>query len=202
MREARVEPSFMKVPRYHWATCINVNERVVHGIPSKQVVFRDGDLVSVDLGVYHLGFHTDSSFSVVVGQGKGETIRFCQAGWQALNKTIAVTKTGNRIYDLSEAIETTLREAGYTPVRALVGHGVGRSLHEEPMIPGFVSQPREQTLEIQEGLVLAIEVIYSAGSGEIKVAKDGWTISTLDAKIAGLFEETVALTSRGPLVLT
>lgn len=195
------EASFKMVPGYHWATCINVNSGLVHGIPTEKVVFKKGDLVSVDLGIFYQGFHTDSSFSLGI-KTDSKIENFLRAGKLALQRAIAVCRPGKRIYDISEAIETTIETAGYTPVRALVGHGVGRSLHEDPQIPCFLPGKKEESLMITEGLVLAIEVMYTMGKPDVVLENDGWTISMADGKIAALFEETVAVTSRGPLVLT
>ncbi len=195
------EPSFKKVEGYSWATCINLNDGIVHGIPKKEMMFKDGDIVSVDCGVYYRGFHTDSSFSVAIGTNKGVN-KFLEVGKQALKNAINEAKVGNRIYDISNAMSQTLKASGLNPVRALVGHGVGRELHEEPQIPCFVSGKREYSPIIEDGYVLAIEAMYTEGSGDLVLESDGWTISTSDGKISGLFEETVAITKNGPLILT
>jgi methionyl aminopeptidase len=193
------EPSFMKVPRYHWATCINVNDGLVHGIPTSDVVFKKGDKVSVDIGLYYKGFHTDTSFSMDIDPNP-ELEKLLATGEATIKKAIAEVKIGNHIVDISRAIETNIEKGGYHVIRALVGHGVGRELHEEPAIPGFVtSRPGP---EIKEGMVLAIEVMYTQGSPELVLENDGWTISVRDAKIAALYEETVAVTRHGPFVLT
>lgn len=195
-------PSFKMVPNYHWATCVNVNEGVVHGIPKKKIVFKKGDVVSVDVGFFYRGFHTDTSFSVALG-GSEKIKKFLQTGILALKRSIAKAQPGARIYDLSFEIERTLKKEGYSPVRALVGHGIGRNLHEGPEIPGFVDKIRRQeTPEILPGATLAIEVIYTMGSPDVKLSDDGWTILTSDGKISALFEDTVLVTEKGPLVLT
>ena len=194
-------PSFKMVPGYSWTTCINVNKGVVHGIPRKDIVFKKNDLVSVDLGMFFRGFHTDTSFSLVIGRNP-EKEKFLEVGRKALDLAIDNTRAGRRIFDISKAIEETLNKAGYRPVRSLFGHGVGRKLHEEPQIPGFVYACREDTPEIKVGMVLAIEVIYVMGREQLVLEKDGWTISTADGKISALFEETVAVTPQGPLVIT
>lgn len=199
--EEGARPSFKTVPGYNWATCVNVNAGLVHGIPTRQVVFKKGDVVSMDLGVYDQGFHTDTSFSVGI-ELDAETEDFLQVGRQALKKAIEVCRTGKRIYDISEAIQTTVEAAGFSPIRALVGHGIGRTLHQEPQIPCFVSGKKKDSLKLETGLVLAIEVMYAQGKPEVFLGKDGWTISMRDGKIAALFEETVAVTKHGPLVLT
>ncbi len=194
-------PSFKKVPKYHWSTCVNVNEGLVHGIPKKEVVFKKGDVVSVDVGMYYKGFHTDTSFTKQVGSDK-ETKEFLETGTKALKAAIDKARAGNRIYDISNAIDKTVSEKGYSPIKALVGHGVGRELHEEPQIPCFVFGKKLRSPEIPEGAVLAIEVMYAKGAPDVAISPDGWTILMADGKISALFEETVAITSRGPLVLT
>ena len=194
------EASFKMVKDYKWCTCINVNDGVVHGIPHPSIVFKKGDVVSIDVGLFYKGFHTDTSVSLVIG---GPDSKFLTAGRQALNAGISKAKKGKRIYDISEAIEDVLVANGYTPIRALVGHGVGRELHEDPQIPCLARGPRQISPEIKKGAVFAIEVMYAEGSGDVYIdASDGWTIATKDGKMSALFEETVAITDDGPLVLT
>ncbi|HEX6977008.1 MAG TPA: type I methionyl aminopeptidase [Patescibacteria group bacterium] len=196
------ESSFKKVPGYSWSTCINVNDGVVHGIPRKDVVFKEGDVVSVDLGVYYKGFHTDTALTVVVGKMDSQKQFFLEAGKRADNAGIKVVKEGRTVGDISEAIEESLKKAGLKPIKSLTGHGVGRELHEAPSIPNFVSGSPDERVVLKKGMVLAVEVMYTAGQGEITMDKDGWTLRTRDGKIAGLFEETVAITGHGPIVLT
>jgi methionyl aminopeptidase len=195
------KPSFMMVPGYKWATCVNVNEGLVHGIPKKRIVFKKGDVVSVDIGFYYKGFHTDTSVTKGLAVD-AKTKKFLATGEVALKKAIKAAKVGNKIVDISEAIETTVKANDYTPIRALVGHGVGRALHEGPQIPCFTGGKKEKSPEILPGMVLAIEVMYGLGSPEVELGSDGWTISMRDAKIAALYEETVAITKHGPFVLT
>lgn len=198
--EVGAQASFMKVPGYKWATCINVNDGVVHGIPAPELVFKDGDLVSVDVGLYFKGFHTDTSFSLLLGKNR-ELEKFLEVGKNSLNNAIKRAKPGRKLGDISEAIERTLLLGGYRPIEALVGHGIGRELHEDPMIPGFTGY-RGENFPLKEGVVLAIEVMYTMGESEVKTDSDGWTIRTKDGKISALFEETVAVTKGGPLILT
>jgi len=195
------EASFKMVPGYSWATCININEGLVHGIPKENVVFAKGDVVSVDVGMFYKGFHTDTSFTKAV-EPDGETKKFLEAGEQALKRAIAEVRPGRRIFDISLAIQNTVEKAGYAPIKVLTGHGVGRELHEEPKITCFASGERAKSPEITVGMTLAIEVMYTMGDPQVEISKDGWTISMRDGKISALFEETVAVTSRGPLVLT
>lgn len=201
IKKAGGEASFKMVEGYSWATCINVNEGLVHGIPKESVVFKKGDLVSVDLGMYYKGFHTDTSFSIAI-EVAPDVKKFLEVGVSALKKAIDKAQAGNRIFDISLAIQETVEEAGFSPIRALTGHGVGKELHEEPQIPCFVAGSRESSPEIKPGMTLAIEVMYAQGKPDVELAQDGWTISVRDGKIAALFEETVAVTPHGPLVLT
>lgn len=196
------EASFKRVAGYHHATCINVNEVVVHGIPGdrKLVV---GDKVGIDVGLYYKGFHTDAAVTVAVGKADPKLEKFLGVGRQALKRAIEQARPGKRVWDISEAMQKVIEEAWYSPVKALTGHGVGRELHEEPAIPCFVVGRRENSPKIVPGMVLAIEVMYNAGGAEVAYENDdGWTIATADGKISGLFEETVAITSSGPKVLT
>jgi len=195
------KPSFMMVPGYRWATCVNVNAGLVHGIPKSEVVFKKGDLVSIDLGIYYKGFHTDSSFSLGISPSP-EIERFLTVGEKALGVAIEAAKPGNKIFDISQAIQETIERAGYSPIKALVGHGIGRNLHEEPKIPCFVGVKREESPDIVPGMTLAIEVMYAQGNPDVELGKDGWTISMRDAKISALCEETVAILRHGPLILT
>jgi len=197
------EPSFKMVPHYYWATCLNLNEGVVHGIPDETLI-KKGDYFSVDVGFYSQGFHTDMAKTIKVGseKGKGGSDKFLEAGKEALEKAIEQVKPGNRVGHLSQAMEKTIEKAGFQPVRNLTGHGVGRQLHQEPSIPCFVREEIEKTPLLEKDMVLAIEVIYTQGEPALFVADDGWTIRTRDGKIAGLFEETVAVGANGPLILT
>jgi methionyl aminopeptidase len=207
------KPSFKKVPHYFWATCLNLNEGVVHGIPDETLI-KEGDYLSVDVGFYSQGFHTDMAKTVRVkephfaeaSRGKQENKRvedkFLETGEKALAKAIEQVKPGNHVGHLSRAIERTIKKAGYYPVKRLTGHGVGRQLHQEPNIPCFVREDVKKTPLLAKGMVLAIEVIYTQGEPALFVADDGWTIRTQDGKIAGLFEKTVAVGANGPLILT
>lgn len=193
--------SFKTVPGYSWATCINVNDGLVHGIPRDEIIFKSGDLISVDIGMLFQGFHTDTSFSVALDPSP-ETKRFLEVGRQALKKAISMVSPGNHIWDVSRAIEQTVKAAGYSPIRALVGHGIGKELHEDPQIPCFVPGKIEESPEIKIGMTLAIEVMYALGSPDVVLSSDGWTIATRDGKISGLFEETVAVTASGTQIIT
>jgi len=193
--------SFKMVQNYKWATCINVNEGIVHGIPHENIIFKKGDIVSVDIGFFYKGFHTDTSFSVGLSLNSKKKL-FLKYGQVVLDKAIEKARVGNKIYDISRAIEISLEKNNLTPIRVLVGHGIGRSLHEDPQISCFTSGKREDSEDISEGMVFAIEVMYTTGNADVILENDGWTISTKNGKISGLFEETVAVKSNGHCVLT
>jgi len=198
--------SFKMVTGYHWATCININETVVHGIPDGRI-FKEGDIVGIDVGLFYKGFHTDTSTTVRVGERESrrtvEIEKFVEIGRLGLKKAIELARPGKRIWDLSQAMQLTVEKAGFSPVKALTGHGIGRALHEEPAIPCFTIGQRSDSPKIVPGMVLAIEIMYNEGTSEVVYKnRDGWTIITGDDKISGLFEETVAVMENGPQVLT
>jgi methionyl aminopeptidase len=197
------QPSFKMVPGYHWATCVTVNEEVVHGIPDEYVI-KERDIISLDAGVLYGGFHTDKSWTVEMSNAKRQmsNLKFLQAGKLALARAIEAARPGKRVGHISLAIQKTIEGAGYTCIRDLTGHGVGRKLHEKPKIPCFLKDKLENTALLREGMTLAIEVIYCWGKSELALAEDGWTIITRDGKMAALFEETIAVTADSPLVLT
>jgi len=207
--EAGGELSFKGFEGFPFTTCINVNEGVVHGLPTRRKL-REGDLLTVDLGVLYRGLHTDNARTIEVNKKtrKQENKKhFLSVGQEALEKAIEQCRVGNRVGDISQAIQTTVEGAGYNVVRELGGHGVGKKLHESPFIPGFVeTKGMKGTVPfnpiLKGGMVLAVEVIYTQGNGRIEVIDDGWTIVTSDGGLAGLFENTVAIQKTGPLVLT
>ena len=201
IKEEGAEPAFTRVKDYKWATCISVNEGLVHGIPKSSMIFKKGDVVSVDVGIYYKGFNTDTSDTIGVAVDS-TTEKFLEVGRRALKLAIKEARSGKYIYDISQAMEKTLKSASYSPIRALVGHGVGKILHEEPQIPCFVPGRIDQSPKIEVGMVLAIEVMYALGKADVELLEDGWTIGMRDGKISGLFEETVAVTELGPEVLT
>jgi len=192
------KPSFKMVKGYHWATCININQGVVHGVPGNYRL-RNGDFVSVDIGMFYKGLHTDMARTIPV-QTKNDI--FLKTGEKALKKAIKATKPGNRVGHISKAIEKEIKKAGFSPVKALTGHGVGKKLHEDPQIPCFLKGKIERTSQLKLGMTLAIEVIYTQGKPDVVLAPDGWTVKTADGKLAGLFEDTVVVTAKGGKVLT
>jgi methionyl aminopeptidase len=193
--------SFKTVPGYSWATCLNVNEVVVHGIPTSYAL-RDGDVLTIDIGLLYKGFHTDTAGTKIIGSSK-KNEEFLRIGKLALERAIEQARIGNRIGDISKVVQETIEGAGYSIVKSLVGHGIGRDLHEEPQIPNYLRGAIENTLPLKEGMTIAIEPIYAAGHGEIIYENtDGWTLATRDRSLTSVFEHTLAITAKGPCVLT
>ncbi len=205
------EPGFKKVEGYKHAICISVNDVVVHGIPTDYRL-KEKDVVGIDCGVYYGGFHTDMSETVRVSnkilniknkKEEDEVDKFLEIGKRALEEGINQVKVGNYVGNISKVIQDIVEvENDYSVVRTLVGHGVGRNLHEEPEVPGFLMGKIEKTPKLLEGMVIAVEVIYTMGGKELVLADDGWTLRTKDKSLSGLFERTVAITKDGPLILT
>ncbi|MEX0622214.1 MAG: type I methionyl aminopeptidase [Candidatus Woykebacteria bacterium] len=193
------ESSFKKVKGYKYSICTTPNDWVVHGIPGTYSL-TEGDIVGVDLGAYYGGFHSDMAHTFPVGKVSSRVKKFIETGERALNEAIKKVKVGNRIGDISSTIQKIVEGAGYSVVRELVGHGVGRQLHEDPLVPGRGAKGTGAS--VKEGMVLAIEVIYNQGSHEVVLLDDDWSISTRDRSLSGLFERTVAPTKKEPLVLT
>lgn len=200
--DAGAEPSFKKVKDYAWSTCINVNSGVVHGVPHKEVIFKDGDNISIDVGLYYKGFHTDTSLSIALNPNK-EKQNFLKVGKQAFQKAISsLVLNKSYIFDISKSMEEVLLKNGYSPILDLTGHGIGKNLHEEPYIPCFTSGLRIESPKIIPGMALAVEVMYCAGKPDLIKENDGWTIVTQDGKIAGLFEDTIIVTEKGFKIIT
>lgn len=192
-------PSFMTVDDYRWAICTTINDQVVHGIPTKTAL-QEGDILGIDIGARFRGYHSDMATTVGVGKITPDNQKFLEVGKETLKEAISCAKVGNYIGDISQVIQNRIEETGYSVVKNLTGHGIGRSLHEEPMIPGFGKEGTGP--KILENMVLAIEVIYAKGSGDVKLENDNWTIATCDGSLGGLFEQTVAIAKKGPIVLT
>jgi methionyl aminopeptidase len=199
------EPGFKKVEGYDNTICISVNDVVVHGIPTDYVL-KEGDKVGIDCGVFYRGFHTDMAQTTVIEGGKNqdEVVKFLQIGEKAMWEGIGAAKLGNRIGDISKAMQDIVEgQGGYSVVRSLIGHGVGRELHEDPEVPGFLDRPILRTPLLEEGMTIAIEIIYNMGSSDVVYSgDDGWTIKSKDGSLSGLFERSIAITKRGTEVLT
>jgi methionyl aminopeptidase len=199
------EPGFKKVEGYHHTICVSTNDVVVHGIPTAYR-FVEGDVVGIDCGVYLDGFHTDMSETKIVGDQKDadpKVALFLSTGKKALHEAIQLAVPGNHIGHISEKIQEIVEGAGYSVVRELIGHGVGRELHEDPPVPGYKYKKIEKTPLLREGMVIAIEIIYNMGRKEVVFSgRDDWTIKTKDDSLSGLFERTVGITKDGFVLLT
>lgn len=194
------EPGFKKVPGYKWATCISVNDGFVHGIPKGTI--KPGDLITLDTGMYYHGTTTDTAISFIVGEPTPDRAHFLEVGRKTLAKTIAKARAGNRIKDLAETIQKNIEAAGYSVTRNLTGHGVGKTMHEEPAIPCFISSDPALRTRIEIGMVLAIEIMYMKGNWPLVLANDGWTLATRDGSDSAVFEENVLITPKGPEIIT
>jgi methionyl aminopeptidase len=193
------EPTFKGYKGYPAATCLSPNAMVVHGIPGRAKL-QDGDILSVDVGVTLEGFVADSAWTFGVGTISTDAQRLLDTCKAALEAGIEQARAGNSVGDISRAVQTVTETAGFSVIRSLVGHGVGRSMHEDPQVPNFVSAHRGP--ELKEGMTLAIEPMITAGGAEVYIHDDEWSISTSDASLAAHFEHTVAVTAQGPRILT
>ncbi|MCI5148603.1 MAG: type I methionyl aminopeptidase [Candidatus Electrothrix sp. MAN1_4] len=194
------EPAFLGYRGFPASLCVSINEQIVHGIPSKKVKVREGDIVSVDFGAIYNGFYGDSAVTIPVGKLTARKERLLQVTCEALERGIKQVRVGNRIADVSAAIQKHAEDNGYSVVRQFVGHGIGASLHEAPEVPNYTQD--NPSSRIVEGMVLAIEPMLNEGTSKVKVLKDGWTVITADKKPSAHFEHSVAATNGGPFVLS
>jgi methionyl aminopeptidase len=199
IRSYDAEPSFKGYRGFSGSICASINEQVVHGIPGNTVV-QSGDVVSVDIGLFVDGFHADAAKTFGCGTIDPSAERLIQVTQESLERGIEQAIVGNRLSDISHAIQIYAEASGYSVVRDFVGHGIGRSMHEDPQVPNFGAAgfgPR-----LKEGMTLAIEPMVNMGSFEVAILSDGWTVVTLDGSLSAHFEHTVAITKDGPLILT
>ncbi len=194
------EPTFLHYNGFPASACISVNEEVIHGIPSKKRVLREGDLVSVDLGATFQGYVGDTAYTFAVGKLSGENQKLCDTTREALRKGIAQAVPGARIGDISAAVQAHCEAAGFSLVREYTGHGVGRALHEDPSVPNFGQAGHG--VKLRAGMTIAIEPMVNLGRAAIRMLSDNWTIVTRDGKASAHFEHTVAITNAGPVILT
>lgn len=210
IRSAGMRPSFKdyignarydpKHPHaYPGTLCISLDDEVVHGIPGDRRI-RPGQLVSIDVGAIHEGWHADAARTFIVGDVPDEARRLVESTRRALDAGIAAARPGNRVGDIGGAVEDVAAEGGYGIVRTFVGHGIGTDMHQDPQVPNFRSPARG--VRLQPGICLAIEPMLTLGGDDVEVLEDGWTVATLDGALAAHFEDTVAVTDDGPVVLT
>ena len=199
IRANGAEPAFLGYQGYPASACISVNEQVVHGIPGDRVI-EEGDIVSVDLGTFLKGFVGDSAYTFAVGEVSAEARKLLEVTKEALYKGTAQAKAGNRVGDISAAVQEYAESFGYGVVRELEGHGVGRKMHEAPGVPNFGARGRGPLLK--EGMVICIEPMINMGKSDVKIMPDGWTVLTKDGSLSAHFEHTVAITAEGPKIMT
>ena len=193
-------PAFLGYQGYPASLCISVNEQVVHGIPSTSQVLKEGDIVSVDCGTFMKGFVGDSAYTFAVGAVSDEVKQLMEVTKEALYKGVAQAKPGNRVGDVGNAVQEHAEKHGYSVVREMVGHGLGRKMHEDPQVPNYGARGRGPLLKA--GMVICIEPMINMGKRDIVFERDGWTVRTRDRKPAAHFEFAVAITENGPDVLT
>lgn len=199
-RKRNSTPAFKGYHGFPSSLCVSINEEVVHGIPSRKRKLKKGDVISVDFGVCYKGFYGDSAVTIPVGKITKPVHELLRVTKQSLELAIEQVVPGNRISDISKAVQTYAEKHGFSIVRQFVGHGIGTSLHEGPEVPNFVS--KGQTPRLIEGMVVAIEPMVNLGTHKVKVLRDGWTVITADKKVSAHFEHSVAVTAKGPLVLS
>lgn len=198
------KPAFKGYSSYPASVCFAVNSEVVHGIPSKKKVLREGDIVGLDFGVVLDGFYGDSAITVAVGGISSQAEKLLKVTEESLMRGISEARPGNRLYDISAAIQGHVEQEGFSVVRSFVGHGIGRKLHEDPQVPNFVPEngSNGKGIKLKPGMVMAIEPMVNIGRPDVKILNDGWTAVTVDGTLSAHFEHTVAVTENGPLVLT
>jgi methionyl aminopeptidase len=200
IRAAGAKPAFKGYRGYPRTICASVNDQVIHGIPSKDVILKQGDLLSIDVGTVVDGFYGDAAVTVPVGSVAPEAERLMRITEEALALGIAEARPGNRLFDISAAVQQHVEANGFSVVREFVGHGIGRSLHEDPQVPNVGERGRGPRL--QAGMVLAIEPMVNAGGSKTVVQEDQWTAVTADGSLSAHFEHTIAVLEDGPRILT
>ena len=197
-------PAFKGYQNFPGSICASINHEVVHGIPSKNRILKKGDIIGIDFGVYKDGFYADSAFTFGVGNIGSDLELLLDVTRDSLAKGIENAVIGNKLYDISKSIQDHVENNGFSIVRSYVGHGIGRNLHEDPQVPNFVleSEKRENSLDLVEGLVIAIEPMVNVGNYEVEVSNDNWTVVTKDGSLSAHFEHTIAITKKGPVNLT
>ncbi|OGL20234.1 MAG: type I methionyl aminopeptidase [Candidatus Rokubacteria bacterium RIFCSPLOWO2_12_FULL_71_22] len=194
------QPAFKGYRGFPATVCVSINDEVVHGIPSAQRRIKEGDIVGLDLGCIVDGYYADCAFTLPIGEIPADVQRLLDVTRESLERAIAECRRGRRLSDVSHAVQSHVETHGFSVVRAFVGHGIGRALHEEPQVPNFGEPGRGP--ELRPGMVLAIEPMVTMGSWEVTILDDGWTAVTRDGSLAAHFEHTIAVTEHGPEVLT
>ena len=200
-REHEAAPAFKGYHGFPGSLCVSLNEQVVHGIPSKKVIVKEGDIVSIDFGVLYRGFYGDAATTLTIGKIDSEKADLIKVTKESLYRGIEKARIGNRINDISAAVQDHVEKHGYSVVKQFVGHGIGAALHEGPEVPNYGSA-RKSTPRIMAGMVLAIEPMVNLGTYEVRVLQDGWTVVTKDSLPSAHFEHSIAVTDSGPVILS
>ncbi len=200
IERAGAKPSFLGLYGFPGSACISINDEVIHGIPSKKRILQEGDIVKIDLGACYKGYHGDSARTVPVGKVSDEAQKLIEVTRESFFAGVAQLRSGNRLGDVGSAIDTLVRQNGFSTVRKYIGHGIGKEVHEAPDVPNYGTPGRG--VRICSGMVLAIEPMVNAGTFEVRELADGWTVVTADRKLSAHYENTVALTDEGVLNLT
>ena len=200
IRSQGAEPSFLGYGGFSGSACISVNEVVIHGIPSRRIVLKEGDIVSIDVGAHFEGFHGDCAATYPCGAVSPEAQRLMDVTRQSFWEGFQFARAGQRVSDISHAVQSYVEKHGYSVVRDFVGHGVGAKLHEAPEVPNF--GPAGHGVRLQPGMAIAVEPMVCAGDWHVKVLKDGWTTVTVDGSLAAHYENTILITEDGPEITT
>ena len=200
IERAGAKPSFLGYHGFPGSACISINDEVIHGIPSKKRFLQEGDIVKIDVGAFYKGFHGDSARTIPVGKVSDEALRLIEATEKSFWQGIAKAEAGNRIGDIGNAIESCILEYGYSVVKRYIGHGVGHELHEAPDVPNYGTPGRG--VRLCNGMTLAIEPMVNIGKSDVRELDDGWTVKTADGTLSAHYENSIAITPEGVLVLT
>ena len=194
------KPSFLGYGGFPASACISINDEVIHGIPSKDKILKDGDIVKIDVGAFYKGFHGDSANTFAVGNISDEAKRLIEATKTSFEKGVEMAMPGNRLGDIGSAIENHVKENGFSVVKQFVGHGIGKELHEDPSVPNYGTAGRG--VKLYKGMALAIEPMVNVGGSEVYILPDRWTVKTKDGSLSAHYEHTVILTDSGLIFTT
>ena len=200
IEKSGAKPSFLGLYGFPGSACISINDEVIHGIPSKKRILREGDIVKIDLGACYKGYHGDSARTIPVGNVSDEARKLIEVTRESFFAGVAQLQAGNRLGDVGSAIDTVVKTNGFSTVRKYIGHGIGKEVHEAPDVPNYGTPGRG--VRICSGMVLAIEPMVNVGTYEVRELADGWTVVTADRKLSAHYENTVALTDDGVINLT
>lgn len=200
IEKSGAKPSFLGYGGFPGSACISINDEVIHGIPSHKTVIREGDIVKVDVGAFYKGYHGDAARTIAVGQVSERAQKLIEVTRDSFFAGITQLRPGNRIGDVGSTIQKVVEDNGFSVVRRYVGHGIGHELHESPDVPNFGTAGRG--VRICSGMTLAIEPMVNVGAPDVKELPDGWTVKTVDRSLSAHYENTVALTDNGPMILT